>query len=191
MWQAAMELAGDATVGLDGVVARQADYRRSGFELVRRNVRYEGRGGGGRPAGLADVADAPRRDLIAFDRTVFPAERVTFLERWLPPEGGSALVVPDGGVRGYGAIRPCRAGWKIGPLFADNPETAQRLFDGLAAVAGDEPLYLDVPEPNVAAVALAKGAGMTPVFETARMYRGTAPDEPVERIFGVTTFELG
>jgi len=29
------------------------------------------------------------------------------------------------------------------------------------------------------------------VFETARMYKGPAPQLPVERIFGVTTFELG
>ena len=32
---------------------------------------------------------------------------------------------------------------------------------------------------------------MTPVFETARMVAGPAPEEPIERIFGVTTFELG
>jgi hypothetical protein len=29
------------------------------------------------------------------------------------------------------------------------------------------------------------------VFETARMYTGQPPPEPVNRIFGVTTFELG
>jgi hypothetical protein len=32
---------------------------------------------------------------------------------------------------------------------------------------------------------------MTPMFETARMYRGRAPDLPLDRIFGITTFELG
>jgi hypothetical protein len=29
------------------------------------------------------------------------------------------------------------------------------------------------------------------VFETARMYRNGDPGLPVERIFGITTFELG
>jgi hypothetical protein len=33
--------------------------------------------------------------------------------------------------------------------------------------------------------------GMSPVFETARMYTANPPSEPVARIFGVTTFELG
>ncbi len=82
-------------------------------------------------------------------------------------------------------------GAKIGPLFADTADDAARLLDGLAARTGDVPLYLDVPEPNRDALRLAEGRGMTPVFETARMYLGTAPLEPVERIFGVTTFELG
>ena len=46
-------------------------------------------------------------------------------------------------------------------------------------------------ETNAAARGLAERHGMAPVFETARMYAGDAPSEPVERIFGVTTFELG
>jgi hypothetical protein len=29
------------------------------------------------------------------------------------------------------------------------------------------------------------------VFETARMYKGSAPVLPLDNIFGVTTFELG
>ena len=30
-----------------------------------------------------------------------------------------------------------------------------------------------------------------PVFETARMYRGGQPQLPLDRVFGVTSFELG
>lgn len=32
---------------------------------------------------------------------------------------------------------------------------------------------------------------MKPVFETARMYTGAAPDIALARLYGVTTFELG
>ena len=53
------------------------------------------------------------------------------------------------------------------------------------------PLFVDVPDPNRDGVGRVTGHEFTPVFETARMYRGDAPIEPVERIFGVTTFELG
>jgi hypothetical protein len=192
MWHAAMDRAEGRTVGLDGVPAREADYIRSGFRLVRRNVRYEGRGSGRRPVGVVDVQSLDPGVVLAYDRTVFPADRERFLRGWLRPAGGCALAVVDGGaIRGYGVVRPCRVGAKVGPLFADDPDVAAAILDGLVAHVGDVPLFLDVPEPNVAAVRLAEARGMRPVFETARMYRGPEPAEPVDRIFGVTTFELG
>ena len=40
-------------------------------------------------------------------------------------------------------------------------------------------------------VALARDAGMAPVFETARMYTRPPPPIRAERVFGVTSFELG
>jgi hypothetical protein len=44
---------------------------------------------------------------------------------------------------------------------------------------------------NEAAVDLARRHNMTAVFETARMYAGGNPDLSLDRIFGVTSFELG
>jgi|GEM_PF-3130153 len=38
---------------------------------------------------------------------------------------------------------------------------------------------------------LAKRHRMTVAFVTARMYVGRTPDLPMDRLFGVTTFELG
>jgi hypothetical protein len=38
---------------------------------------------------------------------------------------------------------------------------------------------------------LSRALRLTQRFETARMYKGPAPSLPLERIFGVTTFELG
>jgi hypothetical protein len=52
-------------------------------------------------------------------------------------------------------------------------------------------LFLDTPAINSAAIALAERHGMTVSFETARMYRGQAPKFPSDRLFGVTSFELG
>ena len=90
----------------------------------------------------------------------------------------------------YGVIRPCRSGFKIGPLFADTDAIAEDLFRALAARA-EGPVYLDTPEVNPTAIALAERHGMRPRFETARMYTKSAPALPHERIFGITTFELG
>jgi ribosomal protein S18 acetylase RimI-like enzyme len=194
LWRAGLELAGDRVIGLDGVVARQDDYRRSGFTLVRRNVRYAGRGGGrsASATSLRALTDIPSDALLDYDAGVFPVGRELYLRAWLAMPGSHGLAaVHDGRVAGYGVARRCRTGVKVGPLFADDAPIADAIFDGLAAWAGEGSLFLDVPEPNGAAVALAERRGMTPVFETARMYRGGPPDEPIDRIFGVTSFELG
>jgi hypothetical protein len=52
-------------------------------------------------------------------------------------------------------------------------------------------IFIDIPEPNRAAIAMARRLGLTPAFETARMYLGAAPQLPLHEIFGVTTLELG
>ena len=192
MWRAAMARAGARTVGLDGVVDQQANYARSGFRLVRRNVRYSGSGGGSVPDGLAPIGAVSVGAVARYDAAIFPAVRSPFLSGWLKMPGTTGLATEIGGVlTGYAIARPCRTGYKIGPLFADDEATAERLLAGLSAAVGDAPFFLDIPEPNRAAARLVQRFGMTPVFETARMYTGDPPAEPIKRIFGVTTFELG
>jgi ribosomal protein S18 acetylase RimI-like enzyme len=190
IWNAAMSYLGDRTIGLDGVVARQASYQKSGFRLAHRNVRYEGVGGGEAPAGIVDLAAVPFAQVEPYDAAHFPVPRPRFLRRWIAQPDSVALgFMKDGELAGYGVVRPCRSGFKIGPLFADSDAFADNLFSALAARA-EGALYLDTPKVNSAAIALAERHGMRPMFETARMYTKGAP-APHERIFGITTFELG
>src|SRR5262249_38579128 len=42
IWNAAIAHAGSRVIGLDGVVAQQANYRKSGFQLAYANIRYGG-----------------------------------------------------------------------------------------------------------------------------------------------------
>jgi GNAT superfamily N-acetyltransferase len=193
LWQAGMARLNGCTVGLDGIVAQQANYARSGFVLAHRNVRYEG-------APAFGAAPDPRvvpvtvdllPAVLAFDRAFFPADRSRFLRCWLRPDRRRALAfIEDGSVKGFGVIRACRAGHKVGPLFGRDAGIAAALFAALASGA-EPPIILDVPEPNRDAVALARELGFAPSFETARMYRGPAPDLPLAQIFGISTFELG
>jgi GNAT superfamily N-acetyltransferase len=194
LFERALTRAGDRVVGLDGVLDEQETYQRTGFEFARVNTRYEGSGGGRRPREVVDLADVPLADLLAYDTSVFGTERRAFLEAWIAGRpAGMTLAAPDGaGLAGYAVGRRCGEGVKVGPLFADDADTADALFRGLAAAAGDRtPLYLDVPEPNEEALALTRRYGMQPVFATARMYRGGEPPEDVSRVYGVTTFEFG
>jgi ribosomal protein S18 acetylase RimI-like enzyme len=192
VWEAGLRHLGERTVGLDGVLAQQDNYRKSGFKLAHRNIRYGGTANFGAPAaGLVDAREIAFDRLLDYDRRFFPAPRDGFLSGWLTAPGHRALaVVVDGELAGLGAIRPCRKGHKVGPLYAATPMQAQTLLAGLCAdITG--PVWLDVPETNAAAVTLAESLGMKPDFETARMYKGAAPQVEMAQLYGITTFELG
>ena len=194
LWQAAMAHAGARAVGLDGVVAQQQNYRKSGFQLAYANIRY----GGALPMparvspDLTALSEVPLATLAADDTTVFPAPRPTFLRAWIDAPGhvGRALL-RDGRVAAWGVIRPCRNGCKVGPLVADDRAGAEVVLAALLAHAGGGEVFLDVPSLNTAAVAFAQDLGLAPVFETARMYRGAVPPLRLDRVYGVTSFELG
>jgi len=190
----ALERLAGRQIGIDGVLNKQRQYAKFfGFEFAYRNIRFGGVVPGGAPAGdLVDARSVPFAEIAAYDRRYFPAPRENFLRAWLAmPHATGYACVRDGVTRGYGVIRECRQGFKIGPLFADDAEIAANLFTALCAHASGATVYLDVPEVNAAAMALAARHGMKEVFATARMYRGGIPELPIGGIFGVTTFELG
>jgi GNAT superfamily N-acetyltransferase len=195
LWNHALGTARGRTVGLDGVVAQQANYRRSGFALAYRNVRYRGVRGPDAPldARVVPLSRFPLSEVAKYDRAFFPEARDAFLRCWIAQPGAKAMAVEKhGAMAGYGVIRPSGHGFKVGPLFADDASCAEALFHALAMrTPAGAAIFLDVPEPNTAGVALAERHGMSPVFETARMYAGVAPKLPLAKLFGVTTFELG
>src|SRR5712671_6654673 len=72
IWKAAMAHAGSRTVGLDGVVAQQENYKKSGFRLAYPNIRYGGfvAAAAALPAGVIPLAEVPFATLQADDATV-------------------------------------------------------------------------------------------------------------------------
>ncbi len=197
LWNSALEQFGTRNIGLDGVQEQQANYRKSGFSLAYSNIRYAWQNRlQNEPVTTPNIVSVKHIDahsLARYDRRCFPASRPTFLDAWLNQPGSAALVwLENEAIRGYGVIRRCRDGWKVGPLFADNRGIAESLLLALSRNTADqEPVYLDVPETNTEGMRLAADLGMHEVFGTARMYNHYLPDIVTDRIFGVTTFELG
>lgn len=195
IWQAAMAHAGKRVVGLDGVVAQQDNYRKSGFQIAHRNIRYAGSvpaPGAEERSDSIPLKDIPLPLILADDATVYPASRRPFLEAWIGTAGhvGKALL-RGGSIAGWGVIRPCHTGFRVGPLFADDHSAATAVLAALLTEVGGGEIFIDVPEPNFAAIELAKSLGLTPVFETARMYTGAIRPINIQRVFGITTLELG
>jgi len=187
-----------ASIGLDGVFAMQDYYAKGGFVFSHRNIRFrcEVPRGAATPApgdgSIVPLLDIAFADVLDYDRTCFPAARAAFLKEWIAQRDALALGCRrDGRLAGYGVVRRCREGCKIGPLFADDAQAAAALYAQLRGFAAGGPLFLDAPENHPAAMQLVQRNTMIEVFGCARMYLGPAPDVAHQRIFGVTTFELG
>ena len=196
IWDHAMKYLGARLIGLDAVNEQTASYGEHGFKRIYRNIRQTG-------ISLCDTPMDPRiaplgqgifPSIRDYDRRFFPEERTEFLRLWTSPMSETRRgfsFVEDGVVKGYGVIRQCHEGFKIGPLFADTPEIADTLFRTLAGQVKGQVVILDTPEPNAAALLLAEKYELSPEFETFRMYRGPVPDLPLDQMYGITTFELG
>lgn len=195
VWDFAMDRLRGIPIGLDGVVAQQDFYSRSGFQYAHRNIRYRG---------TARKYDIPGADIISprdihyarlsrYDRKHFGFGRDSFLHAWLLQKNGTCrMILQSGEIHAFGCIRKCIEGYKIGPLFADNAHYAETMLQYLiSSIPEKESYYLDVPQPNPNAMQLTEMYEMEAVFETARMYHGTPIKLPLANIYGITSFELG
>ena len=195
IWQAGMARLKGRNVGLDGVVAQQHNYKKSGFRPAWNNIRHEGPPPPAvPPAGvtLDDARTVPFDRLAAYDRRFFPDARDHFLAPWIGlPERAGLVAVKDGALLGMAVIRTCRAAARIGPLYAASPDIAAALVAALAAKAGATSVAIDIPDRNKPAVNLAEQMDLKPAFETARMYTGPDPEADYAGLFGVTSLELG
>ncbi len=195
VWNAGMKRLAGRNVGLEGVVAQQHNYRKSGFSTAWNTVRHEGAPAPAvPPAGvtLLDARSVPFDRLAAYDRRFFPEARDSFLGPWIGlPERSALVAVRDGALAGFGVVRACRTSSRVGPLYAASPDIAQALLSALAAKAGAKALAVDIPDNNKAALEMAERAGLKPAFETARMYTGAVPQIDRDGLFGITSLELG
>ena len=176
----------------------QSFYGKGGFVFSHRNMRFRAEiparpvSSSVEDKSIIPLAAVPFEQILDYDRTCFPVRRPNFLRGWISQQDALALGCQrDGKLSGYGVVRCCREGCKIGPLFADDALAAKALYLHLAEFAAGGPLFLDAPENNPTAMELVHQHRMIEVFGCARMYLGPSPVVAHERVFGVTTFELG
>lgn len=195
--EARLKYIGSRNAGLDGVLHMCDKYARIGYKIAHNNARYRVE------SAVLGVLDAPHPDivpvnkvlfdaLVSYDAKHFPVKRAVFLKHWLVQKDMDAIAfVQNGELKGYGVIRRCYEGYKIGPLFAENELAANAILIELIRFASGAVVYLDCPENNPGALNLARRYGFEKVFETARMYLKKTPDIPMKEVFGITSFELG
>ena len=185
----------DATVGLDAVEAMIPFYERGGFKTAFRHVRY--RWENETPtvdarSCLVELQAIPLEEILRFDRDCFPGSREAFLRAWIAqPDAHKVAALKGDRLRGFGVIRPCRQGWKIGPLIAREQSTALKILKQLVTLGTPGPVFLDVPDNNHLALDMCERLGMKAGCHCTRMYHGKPPKIADEFVFGAATMELG
>ena len=192
LWDTGMLHLGSRNVGLACAVAQQDYYEECGFHLAFQSTQLETIGGGTMPEGLTPLGQVPLKKLVEYDAKHFAVPRLRFLEAWIRQPGTTALgLLRRGRMAGYGVLRQCHVGYKIGPLMANDAAAAETLLQGLLAAAPSASVFIDVPKPNAEAAALAQRYRMRPVAETSWMYTAKSPGVDLRKVFGMTTRGMG
>jgi len=196
MLVALLERLGDGPLAADMPADITPAARRMGFEHRYDGVRMRGTvslraSPAGNGTAVVPVATVARDRLMRYDHAVTGMVRPHFLQHWLDQgdSAGLALIDEHGELGGYAFVRACRVGYRIGPLFANDAASAYRLFDSLCARVGwGQTVFLDVPDRNPAALALAADREMVAIATAPRLVRGTIPSTQLARVFGVTNW---
>ena len=191
-----LQMAGYRNLSLDGVIEKEAMYRSVGFRTSHINQRFcfEWKYSPEELCSrLIDLKHVTLLELLDYEKHLFPGKRKAYLKAWVTQPDTSAFCFKDHhDIKGFGVIRPCIEGYKIGPLFADTPVIAEHLMQALLQHSSGQPTYCDMPELNINTRHLVHSFGGQPVdFLCARMYRGYQPDLDHQRIYALTSLEAG
>lgn len=195
------------TVGMDVPPENEEAFTESGFRRDCELLRYEfcnSLSGAPLPEGTNFPVICPSlavsvtqtdclADLLLFDCRIFGCSRADFLRYWLSMPGAPVAAACEGGeMRGYAVARPCKKGYTVGPLFAEDAAAAERIFRAVCSrLPGGLPVYLTIPASNERGMKMALMLNMEPVERLTRIVRGRGGELDSERVFGVTTLRLG
>ncbi|MDR0468829.1 MAG: GNAT family N-acetyltransferase [Peptococcaceae bacterium] len=194
LWERALLVAGDKSIRVNGLPEGRLFYESYGFQELGNIIRYGGSvfAEGRISDDVYSAQDISFSQLTDFDAGFFGISRPGFLRTWLAtPAMISLCLLKEGELQGWGCMRRCRNGWRLGPVFAKHYEHAEELVRHFALSTVAENVYMDITDSNVQAIRLAFAMGMTPWEARVKLYRGEYIKEPLDQIFGFTTVDIG
>ena len=121
-------------------------------------------------------ADLP--SIAELDSPAFGSSREKMLKLWAENYRAWLVSVSESNpVNGYGLLRDGSRACYLGPLVATALSDGLLLIKALLGRADARPVFWDIPDENVGAVALAQRLGFTPQRHLLRMFLG-ANDRP-------------
>jgi GNAT superfamily N-acetyltransferase len=176
-------------VGLDATTLGEPIYVKHGFQPVRTISRWSG------------MALAPRRavphhriglheGILAFDAAELGVDRSNLLRAMAATDTTFFSFENEGKTTAYGAIRPGRTAWQLGPVLATSVEGFDCVLELAMATCAGEEIFCDVLRSDAAGSLTAKG--MTPRRHLQRMALPYSPDcLCAETVWCAAGFELG
>ena len=191
-----LELVGaDATARLDATPAGEVIYRTIGFASEYHLARWflDATPPIARQSGAQPLSDTDWLAIGQMDQRAFGASRLGLLRRLAAEAPEYARVIRHGNdVRGYVFGRHGHNRDHLGPLVADDPNTAAALLDSILVEQRGRRFYLDVPDDQQEWRDVISRIGFAIERPFLRMHRGplTAPGQPAA-VYAIAGPEFG
>lgn len=131
-----------------------------------------------------------------YDQSIFSASRKALLSKVIKlPSATGFMLKEEQKIVGFGIIRPLIKAYRVGPLFADTPENAKKLFSKLLTAVGEVKIILDMPACNRNALLFASYFGLKNISKsnTHAMFKGEIGEsfKNIDKHYGVFSLEIG
>lgn len=188
-----------ASILLYSVIKQVNLYKQHGFKSQYKNIRWNLRRQ--KHLTITNKCDPLTSELISkickYDREIFSASREKILLTALRyPDIKGLFFQDDNIIKGYGLIRPCISGFRVGPLLADNLEVARCILVELLEYSGSKNVIIDIPDTNEdgQALMIEFNANRDEQFDTIAMLKSGSfikykPD--MRKNYGIFSLEIG
>ena len=175
---AVLEQSGVKTVWLTASPEGEPLYGKLGFRSVDTVRRWRGEGAAASaPAGAHEPALVSSIDMLGWGDNRGPALAMLAARGVLLLEEGGFLI-----------CHSCGDGVQLGPWGSRSPAAATRLLERVLSSGGKRvPLFLDVPQQNLAAEAMLCAQGFVTRGSTQLMYRGRKPAYKPDMIYALAS----
>jgi len=180
---------GVRTVKLDATPAGRPLYESLGFVPELTIERWEGRAVDRAATGVGPITD--RASLFALDRHAFGVDRSHVLQTLLADAPALGVLDVAGNLQGYALRRRGSRAAYIGPIVAQNSETALLLLDAQLSAHSGETLFIDF-HPGAANSSCLAERGFTKQRDLTRMHFGEpSPAGTNPMVFAIAGPEVG
>jgi GNAT superfamily N-acetyltransferase len=194
--EAALNTAIESSIGLNSREEYTTLYEKAGFKSAFKIITYEGIADGKQvklPSSINSPHITPYDKVYDYCKKTLLYEQKLFLNQWFnQPRSLFIGKYEDDTYKGIGLLKPCRTGFRLGPLIAEDPISAMEI---LASLTSHYPVatryYLDIPEINIPGINLAEELKLKKIKESFRMYKGKDHRVCTNNIYSFTSMELG